>query len=491
MRSRQLPGLNGRPPLAPQRRRSAGGVPASICDDRLVTATSRSRPPSVERLLAVARQRAGERAHEALVAAAREAIEEERDRLAVGRAARSPGDLADAVIARLDGFVAGARPTRVVNATGVIVHTNLGRAPWPEAAIRAAEAAAREPLFLELDRATGRRGPRYRAAEEHLVALTGAEDALVVNNCAAALVLAVGLAGRKGVVVGRGELVEIGGGVRIPEIVRRAGARLVEVGTTNRTRVEDYEAPLREGRAAMVLRVHPSNFTMAGFTESPDPAALAALAHAHGALVVDDLGSGALLDTSAFGLAHEPTPAERLAAGADLVAFSGDKLVGGPAGRAARRAGRPRRPSPEGSAGTGDAPGQGDPRRRRRHPGPVPGRPGHDRDPGLADDRHAGRRHCGTRADALAGRIPGAALVALDATVGGGSLPGETLPSFGLALAARSADRLLAALRAGEPAVVGRIGGRPGRPRPADGRPGVGRRARRALAAALVGAERR
>ena len=138
----------------------------------------------------------------------------------------------------------GQAPTRVINATGVIVHTNLGRAPWPEAAIRAAEAAAREPLFLELDRATGRRGRRYRAVEEHLVALTGAEDALVTNNCAAALVLAVGLAGRKGVVVGRGELVEIGGGVRIPEIVRRAGARLVEVGTTNRTRVEDYAAPL-------------------------------------------------------------------------------------------------------------------------------------------------------------------------------------------------------------------------------------------------------
>ena len=167
-------------------------------------------------------------------------------------------------------------------------------------------------------------------AEEHLVALTGAEDALVVTNNAAALALAVGLAGRGGVAVSRGELVEIGGGVRIPDIVRRAGARLVEVGTTNRTRVADFEEVLAAGRARLVLRVHPSNFRQEGFTEAPDPAALAEAAHAHGAIVVDDLGSGALLDTAAFGLAHEPTPAERLAAGADLVTFSGDKLVGGP-----------------------------------------------------------------------------------------------------------------------------------------------------------------
>ena len=211
----------------------------------------------------------------------------------------------------------------------MIVHTNLGRAPWPQAAIDAAAAAAGS-LFLELDPATGRRGRRYRAAEDALIALTGAGDALVTNNNAAALALAVGLAGRGGrVVVSRGELVEIGGGVRIPEIVRRAGARLVEVGTTNRTRAADFAEPLAAG-ARMVLRVHPSNFRQSGFTEAPDPVELARIAHEHGAIVVDDLGSGALLDTAAFGLAHEPTPAERLAAGADLVTFSGDKLLGGP-----------------------------------------------------------------------------------------------------------------------------------------------------------------
>ena len=222
-------------------------------------------------------------------------------------------------------------PRRVINATGVIIHTNLGRAPWPRAAIEAAERAAAHaalPRARPRDRAAA--GRRYRAAEELLIGLTGADDALVTNNNAAALALAVGLAGRAGVAVSRGELVEIGGGVRIPEIIRRAGAKLVEVGTTNRTRAEDFGPPLAEGRARMVLRVHPSNFQISGFTEAPDPVAVAALTHEHGAFLVDDLGSGALLDTAAFGLAHEPMPRERLVAGADLVTFSGDKLLGGP-----------------------------------------------------------------------------------------------------------------------------------------------------------------
>ncbi len=404
------------------------------------------------------RPHAGKREHEALAAAVRSVISAERERLAAGQQPQSLDALAEEVITRLDELAAGGLPVRVINATGVIVHTNLGRAPWPGEAIRAAEAAAREPLFLELDRATGRRGPRYRAAEEHLIALTGAQDALITNNCAAALVLAVGLARRNGVVVGRGELVEIGGGVRIPEIVRRAGARLVEVGTTNRTRVEDYAPPLAEGRAAMVLRVHPSNFAMAGFVEAPDPAELAALVHAHGALVVDDLGSGALLDTAAFGLAHEPTPVERLASGADLVVFSGDKLVGGPqAGLIVGRADLVAR--------------------LRRDPLARAMRPDKATLAGVAATLGLYRAGLATtaipvwqmismptevvraRADALAKRLPGVEIVALAATIGGGSLPGETLPSFGLVLVARSADRLLAALRGADPAVVGRIEG--------------------------------
>ena len=426
-----------------------------------VTAPAAPRPPSVERLLAAARSDVGEREHLALVAAARDEIAAERARLAAGQRPRLIAAIAEALIARLALFESASETMPVVNATGVLIHTNLGRATWPRAAIRAAEAAASGPLFLELDPRTGRRGRRFPAAEEHLVALTGSEDALVTNNCSAALVLAVGLAGRKGVVVGRGELVEIGGGVRIPEIVRRAGARLIEVGTTNRTRVADYEAPLRDGTATMVLRVHPSNFTQSGFTEAPDAAELAALAHAHGAVVVDDLGSGALLDTASFGLAHESTPMERLLAGADLVLFSGDKLVGGPqAGLVVGRANLVTRL-------------RKDPLARAMRP---------DKTTLAAVAATLGLYRAGVatreipvwqmiavsaemlraRADALAAQVSDATTVALLATVGGGSLPGETLPSFGLALAERSAasaNRMLDALRMGAPAVLGRIEG--------------------------------
>jgi L-seryl-tRNA(Ser) seleniumtransferase len=290
------------------------------------------------------------------------------------------------------------------------------------------------------------------------MALTGAEDALVTNNNAAAVALAVCVAGRGGgVVVSRGELVEIGGGVRIPEIVRRAGARLIEVGTTNRTRAADFETPLAEGRARVVLRVHPSNFVQSGFTETPDAAAVAAIAHRHGAVVVDDLGSGALLPTERFGLAHEPTPSERLALGSDLVTFSGDKLVGGP--QAGLIVGRRTLIA-----------------RLRREPLARAVRPdkvtlaavaatlGLYR-AGLAEAEIPLWRMIGTpvrelaqRADAIAGQIGEAAeAVELLSTIGGGSLPGETLASRGLALRARSANRLLAALRAGSPHVIGRI----------------------------------
>jgi L-seryl-tRNA(Ser) seleniumtransferase len=348
----------------------------------------------------------------------------------------------------------------VVNATGVIIHTNLGRATWPAAAIDAARLAAASPGFLELDRGSGRRGARFRLTEDHLIALTGGADALITNNNAAALALAVGLAGRSGVVVSRGELVEIGGGVRIPDIIRRSGARLVEVGTTNRTRAADFAEPLDDGRARVVLRVHPSNFHQAGFVESPDPVALAELVHSRGAIVVDDLGSGALLATETFGLAHEPTPTERLEAGADLVTFSGDKLVGGPqagliVGRAdlvARlrkdplaRATRPDKVTLAAVAATLGLYRAGLAVREIPVWRAISAR---------AEDIHA-------RAEGLLARLddPGADLrvVALAATVGGGSLPGETLPSWGLSVGARSAVGLLDRLRRGTPAVVGRI----------------------------------
>jgi L-seryl-tRNA(Ser) seleniumtransferase len=420
---------------------------------------TRPHPPSVEQVLAEARRLVPEgTSHEALLEAARDVVDRERERLATaGDEPRTPPALAEEVAARLRG-ISGTKLATAINATGVIVHTNLGRAPWPAAAIEAAAIAARDYLLLELDRESGRRGARFRDAEDHLVALTGAEDALVTNNNAAAVALAVGLAGRGGgVLVGRGELVEIGGGVRIPEIIRRAGAKLIEVGTTNRTRAADFEPALAEGRARLVLRVHPSNFRQEGFTETPDPSALADLAHRHGAIVVDDLGSGALLPTERYGLAHEPTPTERLAAGADLVTFSGDKLVGGPqagliVGRAEliakirrdplARAMRPDKVALAGVAATLAL------YRAGRAEAEIP----------VWRMIAAAPAELRTRASALAQIVGGRAeVVASEATVGGGSLPGETLPSFGIALAGGSADRLLAALRRGSPPVVGRI----------------------------------
>ncbi|MBA2756464.1 MAG: L-seryl-tRNA(Sec) selenium transferase [Chloroflexi bacterium] len=423
--------------------------------------TDRARPPSVERVLAELRgtDAAVDSEAAAWTAVVRDVIDGERAQLADGAGARAVAELAAEARERLGAF-AGAGIESVINATGVMVHTNLGRAPWPAVVVAGVAALAGDHVLLEMDPANGRRGARARVAEDHLIALTGAEDALVTNNNAAAVALAVGLVGRGGVAVSRGELVEIGGGVRIPDIIRRAGAKLIEVGTTNRTRTFDFEASLADGRARAVLRVHPSNFTMSGFTESPDPVALADLAHAHGAIVIDDLGSGALLDTAAYGLAHEPMPRERLAARADLVTFSGDKLVGGPQ--------------------AGFVVGRADlVARIRRDPLARAMRPDKLTMAGVALTLglyRAGRataeipvwRMIATpvaalrvRAEVVATRIGEAAeVVELRSTVGGGSLPGETLPSVGVALsvgARGSATRLMAALRQGAPIVIGRI----------------------------------
>jgi L-seryl-tRNA(Ser) seleniumtransferase len=426
----------------------------------------------VERLLAVVRPRLGEGVDAAAIAeTARDVVAAERATIAAGGTATPLETLADTVMATLDGYAGGPTGgdlTVVINATGVILHTNLGRAPWAKAAIEAAARAATGYSLLEYDRETGRRGPRFRVAEEHLIALTGAEDAIVTVNNAAALLLAGALAGRNGVAVSRGELVEIGGGVRIPEIVRRAGARLIEVGTTNRTRAIDFEAPLDDGRAKVVLRVHPSNFTQSGFVEAPDPVALAELAHRHGALVVDDLGSGALLDTARFGLAHEPEPRERLAAGADLVTFSGDKLVGGPqagliVGRAdliARirrdplaRAVRPEKVTLAALAATLGL------YRAGRATTDIP----------VWQMISTGPDELRGRATAILEALPAVVRARVEvgtmaSTVGGGSLPGETLASVGLVIGGRGGGgggrdvtALAARLRSGDPAIVGRV----------------------------------
>lgn len=421
-------------------------------------------PPSVERLLGLVREQVEPSEPAALTALARAVLDEERRRLAAGAAPTPEPELADALLARLADLddPRSTIPPRVINATGVILHTNLGRAPWPRAARTAATLAAGSYGYLELDEATGRRGARFRVAEEHLVALTGAGDAMVVTNNAAALLLAVGLAGRRGsVVVSRGELVEIGGGVRIPDVVARAGARLVEVGTTNRTRAADFEPPLADGRARAVLRVHPSNFAMRGFMETADPAEVAAIAHRHGAVVIDDLGSGALLDTATFGLVHEPMPAERLAAGADVVLFSGDKLVGGPqagliVGRGdlvaklrrdpLARAIRPDKAILAGVAATLAI------YRAGRAASDIPVWRLIAREPEELRERAEWIRGLA----AAAGRAD-VTVVELESPVGGGSLPGQTLRSFGVSVPAASPTRALATLRRGPDRILARI----------------------------------
>lgn len=295
----------------------------------------RSSIPSVDKLLSESTfvTLVEEYGHARVVRATREVIATVRAAIARGEVPEGVGDAAlyaDGVRAGLEAAdVPSLRP--VVNATGVVLHTNLGRAPLAEEAVRAMTRAAREYTNLEYDLGTGARGSRYVHCVSLLTELTGAEDALVVNNAAAALLLALNtLARGQGVAVSRGELVEIGGGFRIPEILERSGARLVEVGSTNRTRLADYTEALARDDLRAVLKVHRSNFRITGFTEEAPLDALVEAAAEQRVPVIYDVGSGLMVDPSRLGLPPEPRPVDALEAGADLVVFSGDKLLGGP-----------------------------------------------------------------------------------------------------------------------------------------------------------------
>jgi L-seryl-tRNA(Ser) seleniumtransferase len=416
--------------------------------------------PKIDRVVAHAsldavRRRLGP---EAMTRLARRAVDEARQ--AVRGGAECPS--IDAVAARVLGMARealAARARPVINATGVVLHTNLGRAPLAEEAVRALAASAGRYTSIEIDLGTGRRGARAAFAEGGLAQLAGAEAALVVNNNAAATLLALSaLAMGKKVIVSRGELIEIGGGFRVPDVCARSGATLVEVGTTNRTRLADYDKALAEGGVAAILRVHQGNFRQVGFVERPDPRALAELAHARGALLIEDLGGGAMIDLSPHGLEGEPTVRASVATGADVVCFSTDKVLGGPQGGAL--------------VGRADAieKARRDPLARALRLGRLPlvaleatvaiyleNRLGAI--PALAALRRplaeVRARAEGWR-DALAARGVVASVIDLEGAVGGGALAEAPVRSAGVAIEG-DAEALAAKLRAGDPPVVGRI----------------------------------
>jgi L-seryl-tRNA(Ser) seleniumtransferase len=350
---------------------------------------------------------------------------------------------------------------RIINATGVVLHTNLGRAPLAEEAIDAMVRVAAGYSNLEYDLDAGTRGSRYDHCRALLCELTGAQDALVVNNNAAALILALNtLAPAREVVVSRGELVEIGGSFRVPEIMERSSARLREVGATNRVHLADYANGMSDETGA-VLKVHPSNFRITGFTSEVDLAELATLAHSRGLPLIHDLGSGLLFDLTQYGFPHEPGPRHALAAGADLVTMSGDKLLGGPQagiilGRTELIAALRKNPMCRAlrvdkltlSALEATLRLYREPERAR------------ERIPTLRM-LTAAAADIETRALRLAEKISRSGVqvtvVKTDALVGGGAFPDVQLPSFGIAVSNERVDELDARLRAHSPAIVGRI----------------------------------
>jgi L-seryl-tRNA(Ser) seleniumtransferase len=394
-----------------------------------------------------------------VVDAIRATLDQVRQAMLAGQARPGDADLLSGV-ARLLAQWTGPTLRPAINATGVVIHTNLGRVPLCDDAIRAMEAVARGYSNLEYDLEAGQRGSRYVHAEQLLCRLTGAEGALVVNNNAAAVLLALTALAQGGeVVISRGQLVEIGGGFRIPDVMRQSGARLVEVGTTNRTHLRDYEQAIGPD-TAMLMLAHQSNFRTIGFTSQVPGADLAVLGKARGLVVYEDLGSGTLLDTARYGFSHEPTVQEVVGAGVDLVSFSGDKLLGAP--QAGILVGR-----------------QDLIHRLRRFPLTRALRVDKTTLAGLqatllhylkgdAEQSIPAWRMLSCSLDDLDRRArrwarrlkkAGLAVRVLDgrSAAGGGSLPGETIPTRLVTIRTPSPDALAARLRAHDPPVIARI----------------------------------
>jgi L-seryl-tRNA(Ser) seleniumtransferase len=424
---------------------------ASVAED------ARRRLPSLDALLrsGPARRGAETFGRPLVKAMLAEVLSEARSSAAEGRAPDDDDVLLARAMQRTSRLATGLTPA--INATGVVLHTNLGRAPLPERSVRAVIRAAGY-TDLEIDRELGERRGRATRAERMLRALTAAEDAFVVNNCAAALLLVLAaLAKGKQVLVSRGELIEIGGEFRIPDIMAASGARLVEVGTTNRTRLADYRSAIGE-RTGALLKVHPSNYRVVGFTSSVSAQQLSALASKHGVPFVYDVGSGLLASDRGMP-PDEPSVSDALAAGADIVTFSGDKLLGGPqAGCIVGRTdliGRLKRHPIARAVRVDKLQIAALEQVLRLH---ATGR--HDELPVtrmLKESVTAIHARARRLAAVLHGDLSGARVVKTESVLGGGSTPGAVMPSWGVRLTAPDPAAFAARLRSGSPAAFGRV----------------------------------
>lgn len=387
---------------------------------------------------------------------AREILEDIRQRFPATGVIPNKSELLTELENRLKGRTT---PTlhEVINATGVILHTNLGRAPLGSKALQAIQKVAQGYANLEFDLESGKRGSRALHCEGLLKELTGAEAALVVNNNAAAVLLALtALARRRSVVIARSQLVEIGGGFRVPDVMKQSGAKLVEIGTTNRVHLKDYRDAIEETSPAAVMRAHRSNFRLIGFTSEPSLAEITAVSHDADIPVIDDLGSGALLDTAEFGLAHEPMVQESVSAGADIICFSGDKLLGGP--QAGIIVGRKDliahlKAHPLARALRADKLCLAGLHETLLH---------YLKDEALREIPvwkmiSTPEEKILIRARSWIDSLGMGEVISGQSTIGGGSLPGETLPTHLLALDRPKPSRLIASLRHSNPPVIARL----------------------------------